>query len=222
VKITGLAIAVLALSLVSVPLINASTIKLDLPGVESNALVDEVSFGIGGNFSSGGGNTVATKVKISDINISKMMDSSSSKLLLDAAEGIHFPTITLDFFKSSFSTTTPYEEIVLSDALVSNVQFNGLQNEETFSLAYQQIVFKYAGPSGNPLGAFLPLSSAVQDGPFFLNLRLDALRLDDLLGNSDISSASNFAGTVPEPASFTLLASGLFGIAGLIRRKRIV
>jgi Type VI secretion system effector, Hcp/PEP-CTERM motif len=194
---------------------SASSITIFIPNVLTDNL-DSVQFGISGQYVTSDGKTSAEKVNISEIKITKPIDVSSTKLLKE--ENSVIPSLTLDFFKSS--STTAYEEVQLNDALISGHQINPQGTQDTFSFAYKSITFQYSGSSGNPLGAFLPLSTDVQDGPFSLDLNLLADRLDAQLGDSDISSADTFPGTVPEPASLALLCSGLLGCTALIRFRR--
>jgi len=216
-------LGLLAAFLATVGAASASEITITFPGKIGEFMVDSVSFGISGAYSKGGGNTKATNVTIGDITITSPVDKSSSELLLDETDGKSLPTVTIGFFKTSFSTTTPYEEVELKNVLISSFQVlsNGVtQPTEQFTLNFTGSKFQYAGQSGNPLGAFLPLADTVQEGPFRLDLDLGGIpgiTLDAQLGDSDIQSAADF-GTVPEPASLMLLASGLLAVS--LGRKR--
>jgi len=122
--------------------------------------VTSFSWGASQPASSGsvGGGAGVGKVQFSEFHITKVLDSSSPKLMLACASGAHFPEALLTCRKAGGSQVE-YAKIKLEGVVVSRHEVEGGHSElkdalplETISFNYSKINFNYTAQdsSGNP------------------------------------------------------------------------
>ena len=117
------------------------TISLNIEGIGTIA-VDAFSFGIQGEATTGAGGGSST---VSDLTITKRLDTSSLKLFQAAVTGKHFVKATLSLTKAG--STTPdavylLTEIVISSFAESGNGHDGIFPVEVIALAFSKLSFQ--------------------------------------------------------------------------------
>lgn len=103
-------------------------------------------WGVGRGISAPVGNAVnreASAPSVSEITSSKMLDTSSTKLLTEALQGEGVPVI-IDFCKTEKGSLVVYLELTLTNTMVSGYSLSsgGDKPSESFSLNFTKIEFK--------------------------------------------------------------------------------
>ena len=158
-----------AVTAVALGAVNNSGISLDKKQLVATAAVDGVeggdpasatleisswSWGVTNSASAGsGGGAGSGKATLGSLNITKVIDKASPKLALLCATGQHIPTLTLTVQRPG-SSSLPYFEIKLTDAIVTSVQHSGSGGDnvlptEKVSFDYRRVELKYTPVDGN-------------------------------------------------------------------------
>ncbi|EIC84123.1 type VI secretion system tube protein Hcp [Serratia sp. M24T3] len=84
------------------------------------------------NVGGGGG---AGKVYFNDLHVNALIDKATPSLMKYCANGEHIPTITLSVCKAG-GTQVEYTQIVLTQVLVTAVQYIGAHTDDTVGINY--------------------------------------------------------------------------------------
>ena len=114
-------------------------------GYEHQIELTSFQWGVGRAFAIGADRESAIP-KLSEITITKPLDSSSPKLLQEALNGTG-KTVTINFVNNNQGQGTTYLQIILSNTLVSSFSMSsgGDRPTESLSLNFTRIEVKYPG-----------------------------------------------------------------------------
>ncbi|MBW7984914.1 Hcp family type VI secretion system effector [Enterobacillus tribolii] len=87
-----------------------------------------------GNMGVGGGGG-SGKVNFNDLHVNALIDKSTPALLKHCASGKHLAKVEVSVCKAG-GEQIEYARITLEEVLVTNVQYNGAQGEDTLGLTY--------------------------------------------------------------------------------------
>jgi type VI secretion system secreted protein Hcp len=131
--------------------------------------IGSFQFGIGRAISHGIGSTAnreASEPSISEITVTKTMDSSSPKLFTESVTGAAGKTIKIDLV-STGSPGNTYATYTLTNSLISgySVSTGGDRPSESISISFTKIEFKLTpftsdGKAGSPVAVNYDLSTA--------------------------------------------------------------
>jgi type VI secretion system secreted protein Hcp len=109
-----------------------------------------------GSSSAGSG---AGKVSLSSLSVSKKVDTASPMLFLSCCQGGHFPKVNLEVRKSGTAGSDPYMILEMGEVFIESLSASASSEEgtETVSMAFGNIVFKYAPQdAGGKIGTLIP------------------------------------------------------------------
>jgi type VI secretion system secreted protein Hcp len=94
-----------------------------------------------------GGGAGAGKVNVQDVSLTKYVDSSSPKLLLNCCEGTHYDTALLTIRKAGGTSPVEYVKLKMEEVMITSVSTGGTGPQdrltETVSLNFATIGLDY-------------------------------------------------------------------------------
>jgi type VI secretion system secreted protein Hcp len=94
-----------------------------------------------------GGGAGAGKVNVRDVSVTKYVDSSSPKLLLNCCEGTHYATALLTIRKAGGTSPVEYVKIKMEEVMITSVSTGGTDSKdrltETVSLNFAKVSLDY-------------------------------------------------------------------------------
>jgi type VI secretion system secreted protein Hcp len=130
--------------------------------------VSSLQFGLGRGISTPSGSTAnreASEPSVSEVTITKLMDSSSTKLLVESATGNAGKTVKIDLV-STGSPGNTYVTYTLTNALISgySVSTGGDRPSESISINFTKIEYKFTpydvkNKAGTPVTVSYDLST---------------------------------------------------------------
>jgi len=131
--------------------------------------IGSLQFGIGraiSNSVGAGANREASEPSVSEITVTKTMDSASPKLFTESATGAAGKTVKIDLV-STGSPGNTYATYTLTNSLISgySVSTGGDRPSESISISFSKIEFKLTpygtdGKAGSPVVVSYDLSTA--------------------------------------------------------------
>ena len=113
-----------------------------------------------------GGGAGRSRPQFNEFSVTKRLDKSSPLLMLGAAEGTHYATVTISCRKVGGEREQEYLKYVLTDALVSSYHSSGSSDipTDSISLNFSRVEFTYHpqnpdGTLGHPVVACWDLRS---------------------------------------------------------------
>ena len=184
----------------ALPAMGAVQMFLDVAGIPGESTdkghkdwieVLSYSLGVANPTSPGGGGS--SRPSFSDVNFSKLVDSSSPSLFEAVASGQHIADAVLELVKSGGKASEPFLKYTFTDVLITSYQVSGGGDipVDSFSLSYGKIKMEFfpQKPDGS-LGS-------------------------PIVGEWDLQAAA-----VPEPSTWAVLVAGLAFVA--FRGRRMI
>jgi type VI secretion system secreted protein Hcp len=106
------------------------------------------SWGVSNNGSAHqGGGAGAGKVNVRDVSVTKYVDSSSPKLLLNCCEGTHYATALLTIRKAGGTSPVEYVKLKMEEVMITSVLTGGTDSKdrltETIGLNFAKVSLDY-------------------------------------------------------------------------------
>ena len=96
-----------------------------------------------------GGGAGSGKVSVSDLTVTKYVDSASTDLLLACCNGTHFDEALLTVRKAGGKDPVEYIKITMNEVLITSVQSGGSESDdrlrENCSLNFAKVKVEYTG-----------------------------------------------------------------------------
>lgn len=96
-----------------------------------------------------GGGAGSGKVSVSDLTVTKYVDSASTDLLLACCNGTHFDEALLTVRKAGGKEPIEYIKITMNEVLITSVQTGGAESDdrlrENCSLNFAKVKVEYTG-----------------------------------------------------------------------------
>jgi type VI secretion system secreted protein Hcp len=121
-------------------------------GYEHQIELTSFQWGVSRSFALAAGNREGSAPKVSEITITKPLDSSSPHLLEEALNG-EGKTVVISFVKSSAGQLETYLQITLTNTLISGFSMSsgGDRPTESLSLNFTKIEYKYISLATGPV-----------------------------------------------------------------------